>query len=57
MTPAYIGDIYILRFVVCSRYAESKDIDFAFKVIKELTDTNEDATAVLLNGTAENGGC
>ena len=33
MTPSKIGDVFFLRFAVCSRFTESKDIKYAWEEI------------------------
>ena len=33
ITPSKIGDVYFLRFAVCSRFTESADITFAYDII------------------------
>jgi aromatic-L-amino-acid decarboxylase len=33
LTPSTVGDLYILRFAVCSRLTQSSDVEFAFLVI------------------------
>lgn len=35
ITPSKVGETFILRFAVCARTTERKDIDFAYKVIVE----------------------
>ena len=39
MVPAMLpGETYVLRFVVCSRYTESRDVQFAWREVQKHTD-------------------
>ena len=37
VTPSKIGSKFILRLAVCSRFTESKDMNFAYDVVSRLS--------------------
>ena len=39
LTPAKVGDIYILRFAVCSRLTEEEDISLAWREVQDQVDS------------------
>jgi len=39
LVPAKLRQTYVIRFVACSLIATDKDVDFAWKVIQELSAT------------------
>ena len=38
VTPSKVGDLYILRLAICSRFTRSEDMEFAYKNICDLAE-------------------
>lgn len=38
LVPSKVDDLYFLRFAVCSRFSEEKDIEYSWNEIKASTD-------------------
>ena len=38
MSPCQVADMFLLRMVICSSLSQQSNVDYAWKVIRELTD-------------------